>query len=319
MMLENIPTHVIAGPLGAGKTSLIRQLMAQRPAGERWAVLINEFGEVGLDAALLSTADDGIALGEVAGGCLCCVNGAPFQVGLARLLRKAKPHRLFIEPSGLGHPLQLLAQLKEAPWRGVLAVQPPVMVLDGQALACGQLLPAAQQQAFSSMGLVVVNKSADLPVDKILWIKSQVIDIPIYFTEAGFLPISELRTVEAVPGVVDKPPKPASEPVFLWIDPHAPLRAVHNAEGGWSVGWRWHPDRVFDVEKLDVWLSTARWRRAKGVVHSAGGWLSFNAVDKNAPGWRASEWRKDTRVELIFDHAQDEQALEQGLRGCLVG
>lgn len=317
MMLENIPTHVIAGPLGAGKTSLIRQLMAQRPAGERWAVLINEFGEVGLDAALLSTADDGIALGEVAGGCLCCVNGAPFQVGLARLLRKAKPHRLFIEPSGLGHPLQLLAQLREAPWRGVLAVQPPIMVLDGQALACGQLLPEAQQQALGSMGLVVVNKSAGLAVEKIMWIKSQVIDIPIYFTEAGYLPISELRTVEALPGAVDKLPKAAVEPVFLWIDPQVPIRAVHNGEGGWSMGWRWHPDRVFDARKLEMWLSTMAWRRAKGVVHSDRGWLSFNAVDKNVPEWRASEWRKDSRVELIFDHAQDEQALEQGLRQCL--
>ncbi|MGE8385560.1 MAG: CobW family GTP-binding protein, partial [Pseudomonas putida] len=99
-MLQNIPTHVIAGPLGAGKTTLIRHLLAQRPGNERWAVLINEFGLVGLDAALLSRDEDGITIGEVAGGCLCCVNGMPFQVGLGRLLRKSRPDRLFIEPSG---------------------------------------------------------------------------------------------------------------------------------------------------------------------------------------------------------------------------
>ena len=52
-MLEQIPTHVIAGPLGAGKTSLLRQLLAQKPGEERWALLINEFGAIGLDAALL--------------------------------------------------------------------------------------------------------------------------------------------------------------------------------------------------------------------------------------------------------------------------
>ena len=63
-LLQNIPTHVIAGPLGAGKTSLIRHLLAQRPAHERWAVLINEFGQIGLDAALLTTGADGIALGR---------------------------------------------------------------------------------------------------------------------------------------------------------------------------------------------------------------------------------------------------------------
>lgn len=70
-MLTHIPTHLVAGPLGAGKTSLIRHLLAQRPVGERWAVLINEFGQVGLDAALLETGEDGISLVEVAGGCLC--------------------------------------------------------------------------------------------------------------------------------------------------------------------------------------------------------------------------------------------------------
>jgi len=124
-MLAHIPTHLIAGPLGAGKTSLIRQLLADKPADERWAILINEFGQIGLDAALLGGSRDGISLSEVPGGCLCCVNGAPFQVALARLLRQARPDRLLIEPSGLGHPAQLLEQLRDSPWQQVLALQPP--------------------------------------------------------------------------------------------------------------------------------------------------------------------------------------------------
>ena len=93
-MLSQIPTHLIAGPLGAGKTSLLRALLAQRPAEERWAILINEFGQIGLDQALLSAnADDAVSLSEIPGGCLCCVNGVPFQVGLTRLLRKGGPDR----------------------------------------------------------------------------------------------------------------------------------------------------------------------------------------------------------------------------------
>ncbi|MBD3814411.1 MAG: cobalamin biosynthesis protein CobW, partial [Betaproteobacteria bacterium] len=60
-MFEQIPTHVICGPLGAGKTSLLLDLLAQRPAAERWAVLINEFGQIGLDAALLEdSVGDGV-------------------------------------------------------------------------------------------------------------------------------------------------------------------------------------------------------------------------------------------------------------------
>jgi G3E family GTPase len=161
-MLKHIPTHLIGGPLGAGKTSLIRQLLAQRPAHERWAVLINEFGQIGLDAALLETDAQGVALGEVAGGCLCCVNGVPFQVGLGRLLRKSRPQRLLIEPSGLGHPAQLLEQLRQPPWAEVLAVQPPVLVLDAAALAAGQALADSQQAALASAGLLLLNKAEGL-------------------------------------------------------------------------------------------------------------------------------------------------------------
>ncbi|EIK97446.1 putative cibalamin biosynthesis-like protein [Pseudomonas sp. M47T1] len=321
MMFKNIPTHVIAGPLGAGKTSLIGQLMAQRPAGERWAVLINEFGQIGLDAALLSTGDDGIALGEVAGGCLCCVNGAPFQVGLGRLLRKARPDRVFIEPSGLGHPAQLLKQLRDAPWRGVLAVQPLIMVLDAQALACGQLLPDPQRDALPDVGLLVINKSDEVPVEKRLWIKSQLPDIEQVFTNNGFLSVSYLgRPTEMGPdGPVGNIAAPAESPATLWIDPFRPIMAVHNQAQAWSMGWRWHPQRIFDERKVLEWLSTMVWRRAKGVVRTGDNWHSFNAVDNVIPALQRSEWRRDSRLELIFEGPQDEAALGDSLRECLIG
>ncbi len=319
-MLKNIPTYVIAGPLGAGKTSLIRQLMAQRPAGERWAVLINEFGQIGLDAALLSTGDDGIALSEVAGGCLCCVNGAPFQVGLGRLLRKARPHRLFIEPSGLGHPLQLLAQLREAPWRGVLAVQPLIMVLDATALACGQLLPDAQREAMSQAGLVVINKADDVTVEKRVWIKSQLSNSNTFFTNDGFFDVSYLEQFRGIAdsGVVDSIPNTAETRSDLWIDLFRPMIAVHNQAEAWSIGWRWHPQRIFDERKVLEWLSTMNWRRAKGVIRTGDNWQSINAVDNVIPALQRSEWRRDSRLELIFAGAQNEGALTAGLEACLV-
>lgn len=327
-MLQNIPTHVIAGPLGAGKTSLIRQLMAQRPAGERWAVLINEFGQVGLDAALLATAEDGIALGEVAGGCLCCVNGAPFQIGLGRLLRQSRPDRLFIEPSGLGHPVQLMAQLEQAPWRGVLALQPSVMVLDAQAMACGQLLPSAQEQALADAGLLVMNKSADLPGDKRLWISSRLPDgVPMYWTDEGLLALADLPTADREPGrfaVVTGAggsllrPTLADTTYAQPLEFDLPQRAINPQPDSWSMGWRWHPEHRFDRAKLSGWLRSMDWLRAKMVIHSPDGWQSFNAVDNSQPLWKTSEWRKDTRIELIFTAPQDADGLEAGLRRTLL-
>ncbi len=110
-------TNLITGFLGSGKTTSILHLLAQKPADEKWAVLVNEFGEVGIDGALL--ADSGALLKEIPGGCMCCVNGLPMQVGLNTLLRQGKPDRLLIEPTGLGHPKQILDILTAAvyePW-----------------------------------------------------------------------------------------------------------------------------------------------------------------------------------------------------------
>jgi len=318
-MLQNIPTHVIAGPLGAGKTSLIRQLMAQRPAGERWAVLINEFGQIGIDAALLTSDAEGIALGEVAGGCLCCVNGAPFQIGLGRLLRKAKPDRLFIEPSGLGHPAQLISQLNEAPWRGVLAVQPCVLVLDAQALQAGKALPAAQQEALEAAGLLLLNKAENLDDRAREKIASQLPAVPLVWTQEAQLNLGELPglAAKAVNGLDNLAvPKGLGQMPAVWTDPTLPICLSQVQEGGWSIGWRWYPGQTFDKRHIADWLASLNWQRAKLVIHSSEGWVSANALDNAELIWQVSEWRKDSRIELIFVDPQNIDELQQGLSGC---
>jgi Ni2+-binding GTPase involved in maturation of urease and hydrogenase len=321
-MLQNIPTHVIAGPLGAGKTSLIKHLLAQRPPDERWAVLINEFGQIGLDAALLTSDIEGIALGEVAGGCLCCVNGAPFQIGLGRLLRKARPDRLFIEPSGLGHPAQLLRQLGKAPWQGVLAVQPCVLVLDAQALAVGTPLPATQQETLNRAGLLLLNKSEDLDAGDRQRIAAQLPARRLYWTEQAVLPLSELPGLEtqAVAGVDNfSVPQGLGQMPAVWSDPALPICLSQEQEGGWSIGWRWHPSQAFDSALVGRWLESLAWRRAKLVIHSVGGWVSANALDNSVLQWRTSEWRRDSRIELIFSEPQDVDSLQRALAGCRLG
>ena len=320
-MLNNIPTHLIAGPLGAGKTSLIRHLLAQRPAHERWAVLINEFGLIGLDAALLTTDDDGIALGEVAGGCLCCVNGVPFQVGLTRLLRQAKPHRLLIEPSGLGHPLQLLQQLRAAPWAGVLAVQAPLLVLDAQALAAGVALPESQQATLGRAGLLLLNKADELDEATKARIQATLPARPLYWTRQGALPLAQLPgfSVQADSDAApDNLPTAAAPLPQLWRSPSEPICQIQDQAEGWSIGWRWHPSQQFELLRVQQWLSSLPWRRAKLVLHTNAGWLSANALNGQALHWQNSEWRKDSRLELIFSEAQDVSALQAGFAACVL-
>lgn len=315
-MMKQIPTHLIAGPLGAGKTSLIHQLLAQRPAHERWAVLINEFGQIGLDAALLARDEDGLSFSEVAGGCLCCVNGVPFQVGLGRLLRKAEPDRLFIEPSGLGHPLSLLEQLGQVPWEGVLAVQPLLMVLDAAALAAGEPLAGSQREALAHARLLVLNKSEGLDDASRARLEAELPLAP-YWTSQGRLPFERLPQAEAHAaspgGALPDGPLP---PPRVWRSADEPICLIQDQPEGWSIGWRWHPSQRFDLLAIQQWLATLPWRRAKLVLHTNAGWLSANALQGQALHWQNSEWRKDSRLELIFTDAQDEAALRAGMMAC---
>ena len=321
-MLTQIPTHVIAGPLGAGKTSLLRHLLAHKPARERWAVLINEFGQIGLDQALLAGSYDGVSLSEIPGGCLCCVAGTPFQVGLARLLRQARPDRLLIEPSGLGHPAELLRQLGQAPWVGVLALQPPVLVLDAAALAAGQALPESQQATLALAGLLLLNKAEGLDEMARARLQAQLPMLPMRWTCQGELDFAELPGSNVQAGPEQDNGLPAAERAPLaqiWRDPQEPICQVQAQVEGWSIGWRVHPSQVFELGRVQAWLAGLPWRRAKLVLHGEAGWYSANALDGGELLWRESEWRRDSRLELIFATAQEASALQEALLACRLG
>ncbi len=130
---EGIAANLVTGFLGTGKTTAIRALLAQRPRGERWAVLVNEFGEVGIDGDLLDAS--GVGVEQVPGGCICCVSAQMFTVGLNRLIRQENPDRVLIEPTGLGHPAQILRTLTTPPYERVLDLRATITVVDARHLA----------------------------------------------------------------------------------------------------------------------------------------------------------------------------------------
>jgi G3E family GTPase len=226
---------------------------------------------------------------------------------------------LFIEPSGLGHPAQLLRQLHEAPWLGVLAVQPCVLVLDAQALAAGKPLPVTQQEALGSAGLLLLNKSENLDTSDRQRIVAQLPERRVYWTQQAVLPLSELPGLEAraVAGVDNfVPPTGLAQMPAIWTDPEVPICLSQDQEGGWSIGWRWHPRQTFDSARVGRWLESLAWRRAKLVIHSTEGWISANALDNSPLDWQPSEWRRDSRIELIFSAPQEVDALQRALADC---
>lgn len=156
--LRPIPVHLITGFLGTGKSSFIQALVAAKPADEHWAILVNEFGQVGIDQALFVERDD-ITVKGLPGGCMCCQLAFVLQAGLVSLIHQARPDRLIIEPSGLGHPAGLIDVLRGEGLASALVLQEVITLLDPRALEDARTFEHGTfQDQLSLAGGVVLSK-----------------------------------------------------------------------------------------------------------------------------------------------------------------
>ncbi|SMO75734.1 cobalamin biosynthesis protein CobW [Paracoccus laeviglucosivorans] len=158
--LTKTPVTVITGFLGAGKTTLIRHLM-QNPQGKRLAVLVNEFGTVGVDGDILkSCADENCPeenILELSNGCICCTVADDFIPTLEKLMAMPqKPDHILIETSGLALPKPLLKAFDWPAIRSRITVDGVIALADAEAVAAGRFAPdeaavQAQREADESL------------------------------------------------------------------------------------------------------------------------------------------------------------------------
>ncbi len=108
--MMDLPVSVIAGYLGAGKTTLVNHLLRHNE-GQRLAVLVNEFGELPIDADLIESADDGLI--SIAGGCVCCAFGSDLIGALTDIRNMSpRPDHVLIEASGVALPASIAASVR---------------------------------------------------------------------------------------------------------------------------------------------------------------------------------------------------------------
>ncbi len=158
--LAKIPVTVITGFLGSGKTTLVRHLMAN-PQGRRLAVIVNEFGTVGVDGDILkSCADESCPeenIVELANGCICCTVADDFIPTIEALMAlPRRPDHILIETSGLALPKPLLRAFDWPAIRSRITVDGVVTLADAEAVAAGRFAPdeaavAAQRAADESL------------------------------------------------------------------------------------------------------------------------------------------------------------------------
>ncbi len=146
------PLTIVTGFLGSGKTTLLRRLLADGAAGRRLALIVNEFGQVGLDGASLARAG-AVPLIELAGGCLCCEAGSDFLVALEELLAH-DPQQIVIETSGLAEPGGLIRRVRAAG----LALDALVTVADALNLAAALAAAPVAAWQVQAADLLILSK-----------------------------------------------------------------------------------------------------------------------------------------------------------------
>src|SRR5215831_15957964 len=167
--MRRVPATVITGFLGAGKTSLVRYLLTHA-TGRRLAVIVNEFGELGIDRELLLGCGDAACrdedIVELANGCLCCTVAEEFLPTLTRLLdRDSPPEHILIETSGLALPKPLVQAFAWPEIRTRTTVDAVLTLIDGPAVAAG--LFAADPQAVARQRAADPALAHDNPLDEV--------------------------------------------------------------------------------------------------------------------------------------------------------
>ncbi|MCI0598907.1 MAG: cobalamin biosynthesis protein CobW [Beijerinckiaceae bacterium] len=204
--LSKIPATIVTGFLGAGKTTLIRHLL-ENAKGRRLALLINEFGDIGIDADILNGCGD-ISCGagnliELANGCICCTVADDFLPAIEKLLAITPlPDHIIIETSGLALPKPLVKAFDWPPIRARLTVDGVIAVVDGRAVAEGRF--ADDPERLARQRLADPSITHDNPLEEVFEDQVLCADL-IVLNKADLISLPEQRRIAA--GIAARVPR----------------------------------------------------------------------------------------------------------------
>lgn len=338
---QRIPTNLITGFLGTGKTTAIQSLLKQRPTDERWSIFVNEYGMVSIDHALFESSSE-VQIQELAGGCFCCDTAFLLKPMLTQFIRRTNPHRLLIEPTGAGHPASVIDTLQTVPFfRDTLDLRATICLVDPADFQNPQVCSMAVfQDQIQMADVVVINRLDQRSPEDVERCRSwiQEIDPPKLLVEGTSFGQLRLDWLD-LNGTVVRPPQfhdahaepvvPAAksppeqlvalgglnasnvgrasdeQPVVYSLDqipqPGKPVRLENSGRGQWACGWIFSSEDIFDRDALLDLL---------GYVHPI---RRLKGIFRCTDGWwminrvdsqtsfQPSSYRRDSRLEIIKD------------------
>jgi G3E family GTPase len=340
-MKQLIPTNIITGFLGVGKTTAITHLLKHKPEHEIWSVLVNEFGEIGIDGAMLKSVNAHVR--EVPGGCICCVAGLPMKIALNMMIATTKPDRIIIEPTGLGHPEEIINTLTGEYYDSVLDLRATLTLVDPRKLSDTRYTGNENFQDQLAVADIIVANKMDLCSEQDAQQFQLLVDS---FAPAKYASY-KVQQGELNPDWLDAPRtqhtlKNPAHHQSQKKNALSPQRELYNAgvrlpEGetfvrrenqsrdAFSCGWLFAPEIQFDFNLLFGWLSGVDFWRAKAVMHTNQGVFIFNSengvLSVNELAIESPADILDSRIEFIDDKKIAVDELEKELLAirCFVG
>jgi G3E family GTPase len=326
--MNGVPTNLITGFLGVGKTTAVIDLLNRKARGSRWAVLVNEYGAVTIDGALIEGAGpDGVTVKEVGGGCVCCASAPFLPVAIHFLLLEANPERLVIETTGLGHPARLLDSLRMS-YHGRLDVRATIGLVDPSDFARPEMKENPVFIDQIQMADVLVMNKLDTATPELIeefrvWAdglfppKLLIAGTTHGRLDPAWLDLSANdERVPLYPAAHRQPlphtPLPPALAATPWPRRYATSTGSHAA-----CGWIFDPSDMFDEGKLLALLAGAKdVSRLKGVFRVADEWIAVNRAG-SAVRVTPTSYRRDSRLE-VFAEGSDWVEFEAQLIECLL-